>query len=647
MPSKHAKLPAAREGAEEQDREVLASDRLRRKYLERMDEAIEACLLIESKYQPGASVPWKLNAPQKKLHKLWEDIRQFNLARSKKLHKLDPTVPISDGPIRIVCVKPRQGGISSYVQARFYLTAMWTPNYKVNVTAHQVKATTTVLAKARRYHADWRGPLDLRYQASAEGMAKLSFAHGSFLLAATAGSEDSERGGTLNAAHFSEAAYFPSWTGVSATLGGLVNDGTEVYESTGNGESGAFYEKWRMALPFDEVVRMFEENDEAKKARWNGFFRFFFAWYDDPGARKAITKSEGDYIKKTLTDAEVELIREHGVDLAQLAWRRDIIKTKCQKVAGFEPEEYFGQEWPASPSEAFVSRGSKFFRAKWLEGQRERAKNAEVLFSAMLSDNLPPVKASRGAANFRCYEKPDPLHQYVVAIDSAEGSGGDYTVVTIADRTYSTRRRVAMFRSRVLEPNAATDIAVALAEWYNNAHIINESTGAYGRAVSQRLIDNGYPNLYFTEKLGTVQNRTSPSPNGTFSVGYATSNQFTRGKLLSDLQMAVRDGTWEIVDPDAVEEYAAFEVIDGKAQAPEGEHDDIVIADALAVQFCNKLGVPDAEELARIRAAAPGARASREQPKLGEIIREKVRRDDMRNKRRLGKHWRPRSEASP
>lgn len=639
MATKHSKVSTAKTVSDAPDANPSEAKRLY--YLEHMGQAIQDCLMIESKYQQGALVPWTLNPPQKALDKLWEDIRAFNRKRTKELNKLDPNVPISDGPVRICCVKPRQGGVSSYVQARFLLYCQWLPNFKANVTAHQVNSTQKVIAKARRYHNEWRGPIGLRYQTDAAGKNQLSWAHGSFMQAATAGSEDSERGTSYDAGHFSEAAYFPSWTGVNATLGAMTAWATELYESTGNGESGAFYEKFKGAMFFEDVVRMFKEKDEARKAKWNGFFRFFFAWFDDPGARKPISRSEADYISKTLTDKERELVETHGCDMANIAWRRDTIKTRCQKQPGMDPEEYFAQEWPATWQEAFASRGSKFFKPAWLEPHQRTADGVSPLLHAMITDTLPPVKASVGAANLRVFERPEPHHLYVVSIDSAEGAGGDYAVITVGDRTFARRRRVAMFRSKMVEPNAVTDIAVALAEWFNFAWIINENTGAYGRTVSQRLIDNQYPYLYFEERFGAIKQGVPSRTSHT--VGYSVSNQHTRGRLLADLQTAVRDQTWEIIDNDAMDEYRAFEIIDGKAQAPEGDNDDIVLADALCVQFMNRLGVPDPREVANTREVVEKIGIG----SLAAALRRKVAKDDAVLKRKLGKSWQPRDERRP
>lgn len=618
---------------EADDIDTVEADRLRRYYLEHMGEAVERCLAVDSKYTPGRAVPWKLNVPQKKLFELWDKIEAWNLKQTTAANKLDPRVAISRGPVKIDIPKARQGGISSGILARLMLRAMWTPNYKIGITAHKLQPSQRVFAKATSYFKAWRGPLGLWHQSKVAGKNELAWAHGSTMTVSTAGSEDSERGSSFNALHFSEAAYFASWSGANAALDALTSDGVVIYESTGNGDSGPFYDIHKKAATFDEVVRMHAENDEEAKAEWNGVFRLFISWLDDPGnARMGLPASERKYILNTLSDRERIMMEVDGATVENLAFRRDKLKGGTQ--SGVDPEEYFDQEFPTRVEDCFRSRGSKFFLPKWLDSQARAVERTRPLFRAALSDNVPPVRSERKASNLRVFEPPQPGHFYIAGGDAAEGlPDGDYSVCRVFDRTYETRRLVAHFRSRSIEPTAFADVMCILGEWYHMAWLINESQGAFGRAVSQRLIDNAYPYLYFEERHGVLD------PTGTFksmhSVGYPTHGP-SRGRLLSALQMSVRDGTIAIIDEDALEEYKGFETRDGKAQAPQGGNDDCVIADALVTIFADRLGLPDAKDIAR---AAPDKSRGAQPVTLYDMLQAKLRKDEKRLKKRLGKAY--------
>ena len=68
----------------------------------------------------------------------------------------------------------------------------------------------------------------------------------------------------------------------------------------------------------------------------------FLPWSLDPDYRRAV---DADFV----LDADENKIAElHGLDKEQMAWRR-------AKIAQLGSAEYFAQEYPLTPSEAFIS----------------------------------------------------------------------------------------------------------------------------------------------------------------------------------------------------------------------------------------------------------------------------------------------------
>jgi hypothetical protein len=102
-------------------------------------------------------------------------------------------------------------------------------------------------------------------------------------------------------------------------------DGTEIIlESTANGFND-FHSLWRKA--------------EAGESE---FLPVFLPWSLDPAYRRPVDK---DF---EMTGEEGKLAELFGLDLEQIAWRR-------AKISQFGSEDYFAQEFPLTPSEAFIA----------------------------------------------------------------------------------------------------------------------------------------------------------------------------------------------------------------------------------------------------------------------------------------------------
>ena len=146
-------------------------------------------------------------------------------------------------------------------------------------------------------------------------------------LVSVATGEGAGRSATAQFLHASEAAFWPDLPLQMASLLQTVPDidGTEVIiESTANGYND-FFSLWRKA-----------ETGESE------FLPIFLPWSLDPGYRR---KVEPDFV---MDSEEKKLAELHNLDIEQIAWRR-------AKISQLGSSEYFAQEYPITPSEAFIS----------------------------------------------------------------------------------------------------------------------------------------------------------------------------------------------------------------------------------------------------------------------------------------------------
>jgi hypothetical protein len=266
----------------------------------------EQALKLRPKF--GALQPFKFNGAQHKLHELLEEQRK------------------KTGRVRAIVLKARQLGVSTYVAARFYRATTASPGLKTIIIGHERRASSNLFQIVKRLHDGL--PDDLRPSVGTSNAEELSFDRlDSGYLVSVATGEGAGRSATAQFLHASEAAFWPDLPLQMASLLQTVPDidGTEVIiESTANGYND-FFSLWRKA-----------ETGESE------FLPIFLPWSLDPRYRR---KVDADFV---MDSEEKKLAELHNLDIEQIAWRR-------AKISQLGSSEYFAQEYPITPSEAFIS----------------------------------------------------------------------------------------------------------------------------------------------------------------------------------------------------------------------------------------------------------------------------------------------------
>lgn len=563
-------------------------------------------------------VPFKLNPCQRELHNLIERIKAFNLRRTRAMNAIDSRIPASEFPVEVAVLKARKGGVSTMLRARQFWRAETTPHLRAIVMAHEKKSARTIKKIGDTFHYQWPNPEtsgttlvdpktgepapDIRIPINrlADDIMEWDPKHGSSMVVQTAGSQKgTSRGDTYHFVHVSEHAHYPSSDEVSATLNARVPYHETYYESTANGEGGEFYETWKHGIDIDEAERRLDAG-EPMPATWNGAFRFFWPWWKDPGYRVPLGPGERELIDATLSEREQEMRSLYGVDHEQLNFRRKKLTGECTKQSKMAPEDYWEQEYPSCPEDAFVAAGEAVFDRKILS---KMAREAEALqprtfFPHRISENqwdLRPTNATN--ANVWIYEAPRTGAMYVIGVDAATGKpGGDWSVISVFDRVDGTIAvEVARVRSKI-PPAPLGELAIYLAQMYNNAFIVPESNPP-GNTTCQRIFDLRYPHVYIRKDVDLIAN-IGPS-NDAFRFGFWQS-QNSRSKLVEHGQLLLMDRQVILRTPAAIHEWKVFAKIARtansavKPQAPDGENDDCVMADLLALHgaFVPTAGAP-------------------------------------------------------
>lgn len=272
----------------------------------------ENCL-IKDRSGFGRLVPLRPNYMQRRLHQ--------SLSRQASLGK----------PIRIIDLKARKEGASTYFEALGYFLTKYTSHWSTRIVAHTADANTDLWEIIQRIRTnDPFGPYPGPYESHG-----YQFEHDSYFTTRTAGGEAISSGATTNFLHCSEV---PKWPGnkrlIKAQFASLMGSVPEVpnsiivLEATMDMEdtAGQFEAFWKTAC------------------EGSGFEAFFSPWIEEPSYRMkgATVECKDEYEKRIQVT--------HAVDDEQLAWRRHMIDTAYTRDV-----RYFRQEYPLTPEEAFQS----------------------------------------------------------------------------------------------------------------------------------------------------------------------------------------------------------------------------------------------------------------------------------------------------
>jgi hypothetical protein len=280
---------------------------------------------------------------------------------------------------------------------------------------------------------------------------------------------------------------------------------------------------------------------EWQDAASTGMVRHFFPWWwESSYTGTAVCET-------TLTEVERRLMREHGLSHAQIGYRR-YLETNFRGLAK--------QEYAEDANECFLSSGDCVFDRDAVD-RRERELQGPI--------------ATRLGGELKIWYPPVVKHRYLVAVDPAGGgTEGDYSAVQVVEM--KTCLQCAEMKSRIGGFELASEVA-KLAEEYNGALVVvernNHGSGilAYLTGVCRysRIYEQGGQDGWLTSQLSRPQ-----MIGGLGAALVETPRIFSSDRLLKECRTFVRHRN-------------------GKMAAQHGEHDDCVMAMAMAIAVRSEL----------------------------------------------------------
>ena len=520
---------------------------------------IEEFLKIKTK--DSEIIPFKLNKPQLKLYDL--------LKRQSEAGK----------PQRVIILKARQMGFSTLTEAILFKRTATKANVNSGIIAHKDDATTNLFNMSKLFLEEL--PEQLKPKTKASNAKEIIFddrdGNGlrSKVKCMTAGGDGIGRSDTFQNLHLSEVS---SWTHAKEILDGLLQavpnkpNTLIIIESTAKGYD-YFKELWDKACD--------GEND---------FEPLFCAWWELDEYRLPCGELE-------LTEEERELKILYNLDNEQIAWRRWCIRNNCGNDVNT-----FKQEYPSCPEEAFLASGECIFDKDIIVSQIEHNrplisgwKRGEFEYKK----TMHPVKNEKGEvvaidkriSDIKFIEKENGLitiHQEPSVKRNADNEiiakrgytiGGDtawlgldyYTAKVVADDTQET---VATLRKQRIDEDKYADQVYCLGKYYHDALIGLETNYSY--APTKELVELDYPNLYQRKRYETTTREIQKV------FGFETS-RLTKPIILQSLVTTMRENVAAECDIATLKEMLTFvRKENGKQEAQEGYHDDLVMAKAIA-----------------------------------------------------------------
>jgi hypothetical protein len=492
-------------------------------------------------------------------------------------------------PVRIIILKARQMGFSTYSLGRKYHYATTRRGVTTFLAAHDEDSTRDLFERVRlMYEMAPKRPMSRK-----NNRMELDFANPdpktagenpglqSKIRIGTAGKSKLGRSKTLRYLHLSEVAF---WDNAKLVLLGLEQalpddpDTVEIIESTANGVGGEFYERWQRT----------QNPDEA--GDWIGVF---FPWWEFDEYRRPLD-ANGEMVptpssvvdREEFKTAEGLMKIQFDLDDDQLNWRRWAIVNKCGNDL-----DLFHQEYPTTPQEAFLTSGRPIFNQRKLMYRHNALTALDLRIAASEGKRRPrwlegDIRRRRAAVRFvpkpggplKIYRMPERHREYWIGADACRGivsprnPDPDYAEAHVYDAR--SWEQVAVYRDRI-EASKFAKVLIALGYYYGSALLIPESND-HGNTVIVTCQNENYPNLYIrhdTDRMGMEPIKRFGWEN----------NRKTRPQVIDAVDETISEDLATLNDLPTIEQMMTFvrNPSTGKPEADTGCHDDGVIASGL------------------------------------------------------------------
>lgn len=455
--------------------------------------------------------PFVLREYQKRFNLYWDNIK---------------------GPVRIITLKPRQAGWTTFIAGKFSHKMGTTSDYRGIAMADKKGRTQSLQKIYSTFSSEL--PKEIQPMTDKDNTEELAYDNPkkqergsnpglrSGILYETAQDPNAGRSESRRFAHLSENAFFRYYREIDEGVQNSIplSPGTAIIkESTANGRSG-------IGKPFFDLWTAAERGDSIYKP-------FFVAWYEVDDYQ--LNKPSGFRVSKE----EREILKLcPSVTEANLVWRRLKIKEYLgdEENQFLTPSERFKQDFPLTPAEAFRHSGQPVFDAKILDRITTQLTNFKPKNMAqtvakgdfMLMNHI---------TDLRIFAPPRKGKRYIIGADISEGlSIGDFSSAYITDSEYN---QVGSWHGKI-DPDLFGHLLVSLGKIYNNALLVPEKNNM-GHTTVTTIKNEGYYPMYKTVREDKITKQI------TEEYGWRTTSK-SKQEMLNEGMARLRDNNVKIQD---------------------------------------------------------------------------------------------------
>lgn len=539
--------------------ELIKNEKLREEIKLYPEKLIELLFVVVDKEKN--LVPFFLNEVQ-------DDFIRNVLNKAKEDYK---NKVIND--ISILILKGRQQGFTTVITAYQLACSITQRNFEGLTLADEASNTETIFQNKAKYVYN-QLPNVIKPTEKFNNKRQMLFEKINSSWSVDTATKNVGRSRTINFFHGSECAFWRD--GISAILAGLgealTKSAIKIYETTANGFND-FREMWKSGVHINVFYEWWRTSE----------YRADFA--------SKQTKENFLYRVETREDWIYERLRwlkyVKNLEDEQLWWYYLKYKKMLDK-------ELIKQEYPCTPDEAFLTSGNCVFDTDKIVTRIDEAPKPlkTGYFEYDYDDTLPAYGTINPVTNkpytknkisnikwvndpngyIKIYNLPNvpEMTKYCIGGDTA-GEGSDYFTGHVLDA--KSGLQVAVLKHQ-MDSDLYSRQMYCLGMYYKQALIGIESN--FDSFPIKELVRLGYPNLYIREREDKYSGIIEKS------YGFRTTT-VTRPVIISNLIKIVRENTRLINDVDTLKEMLMFVRNEkGRAEAQEGEHDDLVMGLAIA-----------------------------------------------------------------
>jgi len=179
--------------------------------------------------------------------------------------------------------------------------------------------------------------------------------------------------------------------------------------------------------------------------------------------------------------------------------------------------------------------------------------------------------------NFWIWEEFDPSCNYLMSVDVARGDGADYSTFHLIK--LETLEVVGEYQGRPT-PDLYATMVNQIGREFGNAMVVVENN-SIGYTVLDKLVDYGYPNLYYSVKSTHEYIEQYQAEYQSSAIAGFSTTMKTRPLIIAKLEEFIRNKLIKIYSSRTVNEFKTFVWRNGKPQAMKSYHDDLIMALAI------------------------------------------------------------------